>query len=169
MILNLLLHEEDYIPSPKNAISVLHGIDYPGPDPFKLKRIKMIDCQHLINAEQFLRKFPLHVIDRPSKYLWQSLRNLVWHISPIGSRVLSIRGTPYENVWGMNRTKIVALLNESGEQKLAQNYSQFYFSGWDYFLSNYADTNAGRKAIIAGINVLRNGIEIAKTYLSSLK
>lgn len=166
LVLNGILDEEDFISSPKSTITVLSGKDYPEPNSKVLERIKQIDCKHLIDEEQFLLKFPLHIVDKPSKYLWQSLKNLIWRVSPVGSRVLSIMGTPYEKAWGINRTKIVALLKEVREHQLVQDYSQFYLSAWDYFLSNYTDTDIGRKAIIHGINALGKGIQIAKSYLS---
>jgi hypothetical protein len=56
----------------------------------------------------------------------------------------------------------VKALKILGEKQLVRDYSQFYMSAWDYFLSGYGDTNAGRSAIVAGINALRRAIEIAK-------
>ncbi len=47
-----------------------------------------------------------------------------------------------------------------------RDYSQFYLSAWDYFLSDYTDTNAGRGAIVAGIHALTKAIEIARKYKS---
>ena len=168
VMLNPVLKEKDFVPSPKSTISVLYGKDYPEPDCNVLKRLRRIDFQHLMNEEEFILKFPLHVVDRPSKYLWQGLRNLVWHISPNGSRVLSIKGSPYEVAWGINRTKIVSLLEELGEHQLVQEYTQFYLSAWDYFLSQYKDTDAGRNAVVAGINALSRAIDIAKSLTSSI-
>jgi hypothetical protein len=169
LVLNTILNDENFVSSPKNTISVLYGKEYPEVDPDKLKRVRQIDCQHLIEEDQFLKKFAFHVIDRPSKYLWQALRNLVWHISPIGSRVLSLKGINYEKAWSMNRTQIVKYLKKLGEKRLAQNYSQFYLNAWDYFLSNYSNTDAGRSAIISGVNTLNRGVQIAKSYLISLR
>ncbi len=168
MILNHILREENFISSPKSTISVLYGKEYPYSDKDETK-IKEIDCKHILDEEEFISKFPLQIIDKPSKYLWQSLRNLVWHISPVGSRVLSMMGTKYAIAWGINRTRIVALLEKKGEKQLVNDYTQFYLSGWEYFLSKYSDTDAGRSAIIAGINTLNRAIQIAKSYISSLK
>ena len=50
-----------------------------------------------------------------------------------------------------------------GEQQLASDYSAFYLRGWDYFLSDYADSDAGRAVLLAGAKVLRCGIEIARS------
>lgn len=167
MILNLLLHEENFISSPKSTISVLFGRDYPVGDHTDQERIAHIDRNHLLEEKEFISKFPLHIIDKPSKYLWQSLRNLVWHVSPVGSRVLTLRGVPYEKAWGANRTKIVAFLKDLGEHHLAHEYIQFYLNCWEYFLSHYADIDAGRNAIISAVRVLSNGVKIAREYKTS--
>ena len=55
-------------------------------------------------------------------------------------------------------------LDALGEKQLVRDYSQFYLNAWDYFLSDYSDTNAGRGAIVAGIHALSRAIEIAKQY-----
>jgi hypothetical protein len=169
VILNPLLKEEDFVPSPKNTISILFGEEYPKPVKKVLGRLSLIDYEHLINEEEFVNEFSLHIVDRPSKYLWQGLRNLVWHISPIGSRILSIKGKSYQEAWGINRTGIVESLKLLGEEKLVDYYTKFYINGWDYFLSHYKNTDRGRKAIAAGINALKKAIEIAKPYREKFK
>ncbi len=166
MVLNLLLHEENFVSSPQSTITVLFGRDYPVADNTDQERIVYIDCNHLLEEEEFISKFPLHIIDKPSKYLWQSLRNLVWHVSPVGSRVLSLRGILYERAWAINRTKTVTLLKELDEHHLANEYIQFYVSCWEYFLSHYSDVDAGRKAIISAMKVLSKGVKIARQYRS---
>lgn len=165
MILNLLMKEEDFIQTPKSAVSVLYGKEYPEPDYSDLERIRAIDCNRILSEEEFILDFPLRVIDKPSKYLWFSLKSLVWHVSPLCPRVLHILGTPTSEVWSVNRTRITSMLREKGESQLAKDYAEFYLFGWKYFLSNYKDTNAGRSSMIYGINVLRRGIEIAKSSI----
>lgn len=164
VMLNTVLKEEDFVPSPKNTISVLFGKEYPEPGEESLKRLSTIDYKHLIDEEEFINKFSLHIVDRPSKYLWQGLRNLVWHVSPVGSRILSIKGKSYHQAWGINRTAIVRLLKMLREEELIDYYIEFYKRSWDYFLSRYGDTDMGQKAIVAGINTLKKAIEIARSY-----
>ena len=167
VILNQLLRDEDYIPSPQNVVSVLYGKNYPKPDySSNPEKIRLIDCNRLINEEEYLSRFPLHIIDKLSKYLWDSLRGLVWRVSPIGPRLLHILGLSTEKAWGINRTKIVSLLKEMGEHQLVQDYSEFYLFGWKYFLSKYSDSNAGRSSLMSGINALSRGVEIGKSWLS---
>ena len=166
VILNQLLQDEDYIPTPKIAISVLYGEDYPETDYSSPERIMHIDCRRLISEESFLLRFPLHTVDRPSRYLWESLRLLVWHVSPTGPRALHLLGVPTEKAWSINRTSTVTLLREIGERQLAQDYSDFYLFGWEYFISKYSNTDAGRSSLVSGVRALSRGVEIAKSWLS---
>ena len=166
VILNQLLRNEDYIPSPQNVVSVLYGKEYEKPDYSNPEKIRLIDCNRLISEEEYLSRFPLHVIDKPSRYIWDSLKVLVWRVAPTGPRVLHILGMPTEKAWSINRTKIVSFLKEMGEYQLAHDYSVFYLFGWKYFLSKYSDSNAGRSALMSGINVLNRGVEIGRLWLS---
>ncbi len=165
MILNHLMNEKDFIPTPKSAVSVLYGKGYPEPDYSNDEKIKNIDRNRILSEEKFLSEFSLKVIDKPAKYLWNSLKDLVWHVSPLGPRVLHILGVRTEEAWSINRSQILTLLKETGEVQLAKDYSGFYLYGWKYFLSNYKDTNAGRSSIISGANALSRGIEIAKSLI----
>ena len=165
MVLNLLLKEEYFIPTPKSAVSVLYGKDYPKPDYSNEEKIKSIDHNRLLSEDEFLSQYPLHVIDKPSKYISESLRILVWHVSPVGPRVLHIKGVEINEAWSLNRSWSVLLLREMGEKQLALDYADFYLSCWEYFLSKYRDTNAGRSSIISGANALGRGIEIAKSLI----
>lgn len=166
VILNTLLREEGYVPSPKSVVSVLYGKDYPQADYSDSDKIRSSECQRIIKEEEYLSKFPLHIIDKPSRYLWDALRSLVWRVSPVGPRVLHILGLETEKAWSSNRTRIVSLLEEMGENQLVQDYAEFYLSGWEYFLSAYSNSNAGRTSLTSGVNTLVKGIEIAKTWLS---
>ena len=93
------------------------------------------------------------------------MRILVWHVSPVGPRVLHIKGVEINEAWSLNRSWSVLLLREMGEKQLALDYADFYLSCWEYFLSKYRDTNAGRSSIISGANALGRGIEIAKSLI----
>ena len=166
IILNSLQRDEDYIPSPKSAVTVMYGKDYPEPDYSNVEKIRFSDCKRLISEEEFISRFPLQIVDRPARYLWEALRTLVWHVSPSGPRVIHILGIPTEKAWGSNRTRIVSLLRETGEHQFAEDYARFYLSGWQYFLSKYSDTDAGRSTVISGIRALNKAVEIAKSWWS---
>lgn len=166
IVLNQLLQEEDYIPTPENAVSVLYGKDYPKGDYRDSDKIRLIDCNRVLDEEKFLAEFPSRVIDKPSRYIWDSLRALVWHVSPVAPRVLHMLGLASEKAWSINRTEAVAHLAEKGEHQLAQHYSEFYLRGWKYFLSKYSDTNAGRSTQISGVKALHKALEISKAWFS---
>ncbi|GAH84219.1 unnamed protein product, partial [marine sediment metagenome] len=104
MVLNLLLKEEYFIPTSKSAVSVMYGKDYPEPDYSNDEKIKSIDRNRLLSEEEFLSQYPLRVIDKPSKYISESLRTLVWHVSPIVPRVLHILGISTKEAWSINRS-----------------------------------------------------------------
>ena len=166
LILNRLLLNEGYVPSPRSTVSVLHGKEAPAPDYGNPDRIRCTDARRLLEEEEFLKKrLPGHAVDRPAIYIWQTLRLMSWRVSPTGPRVLHILGLPTEEAWSINRTEAVSLLRKMGEKTLAQDYADYYLHAWEYYLSGYTDSDAGRASIVAGAKVLNRGGEIAKAWL----
>ncbi len=164
--LNDLLRNEDYVHPPRKAVSVLYGKDAPDPDYGNPDRIRNTDARRLLDEEEFLKKrLPGHAVDRPAKYIWQTLRLMSWRVSPTGPRVLHILGLPTEEAWSVNRTEAVSRLEEVGEEHLAQDYADYYLNAWEYYLSGYTDGNAGRASVVAGAKVLNRGGEIARAWL----
>lgn len=161
VVLNHLLDNENFVPSPNNTTSIIYGKPYPFRQPTQGK-IRQIDRKNLLEPESFISELPLSVVDKPSKYLWSSLRALNWRVSPTGSRVLSVLGLPFEKAWGINRTGIIEQLRTIGKNDLAAEYEAFYLNSWTYFLSGYENGKAGRSAIAAGFRLLKQGIKIAK-------
>lgn len=166
LLLNMLEREEEYVPSPRRTVRVLLGDEYPQGDYSDEHRIRKMDCKRLSDEAEYLRDFALHAIDKPHKYIWTSMRTINWHISPSGPRMLSLLGIPPEDAWSMNRTSIVRLLEEKGEKKTAQDYSEYYLQGWQYFLSSFEDHNAARNALSSAVRALRRGVEIADSWSS---
>ncbi len=166
VILNLLRRQENYVPSPRRAVSVLYGKEYPEAGHIDPERIRRSDCNSLVEQEEYLSRFPLHIIDKPARYLWDSLRMLVWRVSPTGPRVLEILGMRSDQVWSANRTRVVSLLKELGERQLAEDYAHFYLFGWEYFLSSHTDSSAACSALSAGVKALTRGVEIARAWLA---
>ena len=167
MIVNKLMHELEFVHSRRRTVRVLYGEEYPIADYSDSDHIRRGDCDRLINDAAYLTDFPLHIIDRPGKYVSESLRPLVWRVSPAGPRVLHISGVDTELAWSVNRTRVVSMLQELGQAELARHYSQFYLSGWECFLSRYESADAGRSAIGAGVEVLTKAAEIASNWLAS--
>ena len=103
---------------------------------------------------------PLHLVDKPGRYLREALRVVCWRVSPAGPRVLSVSGLDTEQAWSMNRTRATLALRDLGLTSLADGYTAFYLSSWDYFLSGFTDSDAGRSAIRAAALVLTESAEI---------
>lgn len=169
VIMNRLLEMPDFVPSPAHTVAVVHGKPYPETDFGDGEAIRVVDAEHLIEDAQYLSAFPLHLVDRPGRYLWESVRTLVWRVSPIGPRVLHLGGLDTEQAWSLNRTRLVHLLVELGHEGLAEDYAGFYLNGWDYFLSGFADTDAGRRTLEHGTRALARAGEIARSAQQARK
>jgi len=167
LVLNAAIREPDFVPTPAEAITVLYGCDYPAGASLEAEAMKALDAKRLAGEAAYLARFPLHAVDKPALYLREALRGIVWRVSPAAPRALYLLGVPFAEAWTANRTRLVALLEEAGERDLAARYSRFYLYGWDYFLSGYGDHDAGRRALLAGIDVLRRGVEIGEAWGTS--
>jgi hypothetical protein len=163
LVLNNVVGAEDFMPTPRAAITVLHGRAYAEDAPPDLDKVKALDAKRLAGEAEYIKRFPMHVIDKPAAYLRVALRAMVWRVSPTAPRALCLLGVPFVDTWTANRTRLVALLEDLGERDFAVRYSQFYLSGWDYFLSGYGDHDAARRALLAGIDVLRRGVELGRS------
>jgi hypothetical protein len=164
LVLNRLLQNVDYVPSPKKSVVVLYGRDFEEPDYGDGSAVRETDRRRLLEPETVLQGLPHQAVDRPSRYLWHLLRLLSWRVAPTGPRVLDLLGVPPERAWSINRTSIVGLLQEVGETELARDYVAYYLSAWDYVLSGQEDGDAGRASVAAGVRVLERGIEIARQF-----
>lgn len=163
LVLNPLINEPDFMQTPRAAITVVYGREYAEGAPLEPEKVKALDAKRLAGEAEYVARFPMHAVDKPAKYLRESLRGMVWRVSPTAPRVLHLLGVLFVDAWTANRTRVVALLEDLGERDFAARYSQFYLSGWDYFLSGYADSDAGRRALLAGVDVIRRGVEIGNS------
>lgn len=162
MILNKIMKDENFIPTPCSSVRVIFGKDYPEPVYPEDKVLRDIDSKRILEAEDFIERLPLRLIDRPGSYLRTVLREMTWRVSPCGPRVLSLLGMGVEEAWSINRTRIISTLRKYGNKELAEHYTDFYLHGWDYFLSNYKNSDAGRKVLLSGLKVLESSIDMVK-------
>ena len=168
LVLNQVMSElDDFIHAPATTVEALFGDDYPAGDYTDPESIRRTECGRLIEDFRFIEKLPMHVIDRPGRYIWEAVRSLVWRVSPTGPRVLHLSGLGSEEAWSLNRTAIVPRLVEAGQGALAQSYLGHYVSAWRYFLSGYKDYDAGRAAIVAAADCVTNGAEVARAWLDA--
>ena len=169
IVVNRMVQQIDYVPSPRATVRTLYGEEYPLADYSDPDAIRRIECDRLLADVAYLTDdYPLHIIDRFGKYVAEGLRTLAWRVSPAGPRALHVLGVDTELAWGLNRTHIVAMLAEIGESQLAGSYLEFYVEGWRFFRSRYQDFEAGRAAISAGVEALSRSAEIASQWLEGL-
>ena len=162
----LMLERSGFVHSPRSTVVVLHGEPYPKDDYSTPDSIRRYNAADLLERAEFVRRLPLLAIDRLGPHARDLLGQLVWRVSPVGPLALHLAGLGTEHAWSLNRTHVTAELRNLGLDTLADSYTAFYLSGWDCFLSGFADTNACRAAILAGTRVLTEGAEIARQWLN---
>ena len=161
-----MVREIEFVHAPRETVRALYGEESPLADYSDPDSIRRVECERLLADGAYLADYPLHIIDRFGRYIWESLRTLAWRVSPAGPRALHILGVDTAPAWSVNRTRIVAMLAELGEAELADRYLEFYIAGWRYFNSSYEDYDAGRAAIGAGVEALGRATEIAANWLA---
>ena len=168
IVMNKMMAEhEGFLHSLRSTVKVLYGEEYPEADYGDSVTIRRHDATQLIDEAGWVDKMPLHLVDKPSRYLREALRQLVWRVSPAGPRVLHVSGLDTEQAWSMNRTRATLALRDLGLTGLAEGYTAFYLSSWDYFLSGFTDSDAGRVAIQAAARVLEESAEIGRQWLAA--
>ena len=168
IVMNKLMVElEHFVHSPRSTVRVLYGEDYPEADYSDAEAIKRYDAEGLVEQGMWAEGLPLSIVDKPGRYLREALRYLSFRVSPVCPRVLHISGVDTETAWSLNRTNGTKVLKARGFAGLAQNYTVYYLSAWDYFLSDYSDTEAGRSAIVAASRVLAYSAELGRQWLEA--
>ena len=165
IVVNRMVQQIEYVPSPRATVRTLYGEEYPLADYSDPDAIRRVERDRLLADAGYLADYPLHVIDRFGKYVVEGMRALAWRVSPAGPRALHVLGVDTALAWSLNRTGIVAMLAELGQTELAARYLEFYAQGWRYFLSKYEDYDAGRAAISAGVDAVSRAAEIASRWL----
>jgi hypothetical protein len=154
VVLNLLLDDPDYSPSPAGVVETLWGEPYPSAT-YDEQREQAVARKRLLADAAILEALPLRLLDKPGRYLWAVVRDLTWRVGPSGPRLLLLLGTPAAQAWSLNRTGIIRALDELRATDFARAYRDYYLSAWAYFLSGYADSAAARSTVRAGIDALR--------------
>ena len=168
IVMNKMVAEhEGFLHSPRSTVTVLYGEEYPEADYSDSVGIRRHDSTQLVQEAGWVDRMPLHLVDKPGRYLREALRVLSWRVSPAGPRVLHVSGLDTEQAWSMNRTSVTLALRDQGLTSLAEGYTTFYLSSWDYFLSGFTDSDAGRSAILAAARVLTESAEIGRQWLAA--
>ncbi len=168
IVMNKMMAEhEGFLHSPRSTVTVLYGEEYPDADYSDSAGIRRHDSTQLVQEAGWVDKMPLHLVDKPGRYLREALRVLSWRVSPAGPRVLHVSGLDTEQAWSMNRTRVTLALRDLGLTGLADDYTRFYLSSWDYFLSGFTDSDAGRSAIQAAARVLTESAKLGRRWLDN--
>jgi hypothetical protein len=154
VVLNPLLQDPDYSPSPAGTVDTLWGEPCPSAT-YDEQREQAVARKRLLADAAILDALPLRVVDKPGRYLLAVIRDLTWRTGPSGPRMLLLFGMPAAQVWSLNRTGVIQALEDLGALDFARAYRDYYLSAWACFLSGYADSAAARSAVLAGANTLR--------------
>lgn len=167
LFLNDLEKMEDYRPSPRSSVKVLYGEEYAEADYSDVHRIKAFIAKDAEQHRAFMENYPHQIFDKLGRYNFQSLRLINWRIGPIGPKMLILHGLPIEESWTLNRTEIVDRLRDIGLDAFADAYRDYYLAGWDYFLSNWRDGDAARRAIENGASVVEGFLDVVADWKSA--
>ena len=168
IVMNKMMAEhEGFLHSPRSTVTVLYGEDYPEADHSDSAGIRRHDSTQLVHEAEWVDKMPLHLVDKPGRYLREALRVLSWRVSPAGPRVLHVSGIGTEHAWSINRTRVTLALRDLELTGLADDYTVFYLESWDYFLSGFTDSDVGRSAIEAAARVLTESADLGRRWLTA--
>jgi hypothetical protein len=154
-----------YVPSPRAAVRVVYGEDYPdyrltdGEREDQRRR----DRENLLVHGDWLAALPLRAIDSPGAVAARLVHESAWRVGPVAARVLSLDRMPYEQAWTLNRTRLIAELRARGFGAIADPFEAYYLRGWDMFLEGasgdgtLATLRAGAEAITAAAELAGGG------------
>lgn len=161
VVINRLVEDPAFMGPPPGTTKTLYGRPHEEvrPQPTDFDFVRKVDRGRLLEPreQEWATNLPAHVLDRPSRYLWQPVRDASWRVSPTGPRVLSVLGASFEDAWGHNRTGVHRLLVDAGQAEFAGHYAGYYREAWRFFLSGYRDADAARAAILHAKQVLELG------------
>lgn len=151
-----------YLPPPAGTVRTLHGAPAVVAGDVDEEEARRVDAAALAQATDpaIVGRATVDLLERPGHHLLAALRQLGWRVSPLGPRVLSVLGAGYATAWSANRTEVVALLADRGQEELAGRITRFYEAAWDGFRSGWRDAEAGRAAFAAGVHALRLGARV---------
>jgi len=154
-------NSESFIFPKIENVRVLMG-KYPKFEDKPADFIRRIDRFNLIEQEDFLATLPKTIIDRTGLDLWTLIRRMVWRVSPTPIRLLSQTHEEPLDLWKLNRTSLVEILEEKGYEKIAENYQDYYYEGWMVFLEGFSVSDNMRRLISLGFEIIKDCIDEVK-------
>ncbi len=161
MTVNRLTQLIDFVYPRKDDIISLFG----QPTVFENREpliIRELDLRKALLLEEFLPTISLSMIDRTGLELWTMIRRMSWRVSPSPVRLISQTHEDPLSLWRLNRTKIVEELDKLQYYKIAENYKNYYDTGWIAFKEEFRNSYTLRKLISLGFSVLKLCLEKAK-------
>ncbi len=156
-----IVNSESFIFPKIEDVRVLIG-KYPNFADKPAEFIKRVDRFNLIEQEDFLATLPKSVIDRTGLDLWTLIRRMVWRVSPTPIRLLSQTHEKPLDLWKLNRTSLVNVLEEKGYEQIAENYQDYYYECWIAFLEGFSSSDNMRRIISLGFEIIKDCIEEVK-------
>ncbi|MCG3217837.1 MAG: hypothetical protein KAR35_02465 [Candidatus Heimdallarchaeota archaeon] len=160
---NQLFEDPKIILPRKEDIKLIFGeVEFPKND-ISDDFIRKVDLERLIEDYAFVNSLASAVFDRSASYeFWTVLRRMNWRVSPTPVRLLTqiIDANPLD-VWTWNRTTIIKELISQGFSEIAENYKNYYLTGWKLFNTDFKDLTLFKQAIIYGNSLLTNCYHVA--------
>ena len=123
IVLNRMLKDPDYVGPASGTVTTLFGREMEHGGVGEPARVHDIARRQLLELAEAIRAFPMQAVDKPGKFLWQMLRQIVWRVSPAVPKVLVLDGVDPDEAWGLNRTGAILRLGSAGRKELADRKS----------------------------------------------
>jgi hypothetical protein len=152
-----------YMPSPRAAVRVVYGDDYPDYRLTDAEREEQRrrDRENLLMHGDWLAALPLRAIDSPGAVAARLVHESAWRVGPVAARALSLHGMAYEEAWTLNRARLIAELRARRLDAVADPFEAYYLRGWDMFLEGAAGDGT-LATLRAGAEAIRAGAEVAE-------
>lgn len=161
MSIHKLKQAVEYVPPRKIDVRMLIGTfpDYVYPSN---SAIRQKDLGQILDLEEYVLRIPSRLLDRTGLDYWSILREFTFRVSPTPIRLLTQNANDPLDLWSMNRTQIVQVLEDKGYHAIARHYLDYYQNGWNLFLSGFTSNEDYRKTIRGGYYTIKLCIEEAK-------
>jgi hypothetical protein len=146
-------------------VKTLFGEPYEGgtlTDPQQARQ-RIRSREQLAAHADFIARLPGRAIDRLAA-VRPLIGELNWRVSPVAPRLLEVLGEPYDAVWSLNRTQLIAVLQARGLSEFVEAYATYYLRGWDAFIATQGSTeevDGHLEVLRAGMRVVTLGQELA--------
>ncbi len=143
---------EIFYPEERDDLRMLMG-DVPRREDETEQDCQKRDREALLELKDILERQPERLIDRIGLEYYRIIRTLCYIVSPTPVRVLS-QYADSKKAWKLNRTNVIKGLRQQGLIELADNYENYYLTGWKAFETGFNDNETMRELIKLAYDVL---------------